>query len=77
MSKIKGDEPAFPHVAVDGHPDYRRGMDQRTWLTGMALAHCILSPSNSPETYRAVAEAAVRLADATIAALNAEPGHDR
>lgn len=36
--KIEDGGPAFPHMAADGHPDYRLGLSRRDWFAGQALA---------------------------------------
>jgi len=91
VSKIKGDEPAFPKpldpypntsgtATLSGHP----GMDQRTYIATKALAGMLAHstryrprPGSSTNWHEAIAEEACELADALIAALNAEHGHDR
>jgi hypothetical protein len=35
--KIEDGGPAFPHMAADGHPDYRPGLSRRDWFAGQAL----------------------------------------
>lgn len=35
--KIEDGGPAFPHMAADGHPDYRLGLSLRDWFAGQAL----------------------------------------
>ena len=32
--KIEDGGPAFPHMAADGHPDYRLGLTVRDWFAG-------------------------------------------
>lgn len=38
MTKREDGGPAFPHMAADGHPDYRLGMTMRDHFAGQALA---------------------------------------
>lgn len=35
--KIEDGGPAFPHMAADGHTDYRLGLTVRDWFAGQAL----------------------------------------
>ena len=39
--KIEDGGPAFPHMAADGHPDYRLGLSLRDWFAGQALVGLI------------------------------------
>jgi hypothetical protein len=70
--KIEDGGPAFPHMAVDGHPDYRLGLSLRDWFAGKALAGMLASETDG-STYREdhAAERAYRLADAMLAARKA------
>lgn len=72
MTKIDDGGPAFPHVASDGHPDYRCGMSLRDWFAGQALAGFV-QQADLVEEYRHkfIAKSCYRLADAMLAARKA------
>ncbi|MEN6549861.1 MAG: hypothetical protein ABFE07_27785 [Armatimonadia bacterium] len=85
MSKIEDGGPAFPHVAADGHADYRRGMSQRSYIATKVLTGLgDWTPNQddgSPPDWTSMAalrkrraEWAVAQADALIAALNSKDG---
>lgn len=68
--KIEDGGPAFPHMAADGHPDYRLGLSRRDWFAGQALASVGSFWSDS-ETRRTYAKRAYQMADAMLAASKA------
>lgn len=69
MMKPNDGGPAFPCRKED-LPYGCEGMSLRAWLAGQALA----GMADSDGGIRDIAHDAVRIADATIAELNAEPG---
>lgn len=73
--KIEDGGPAFPHMAADGHPDYRLGLTVRDWFAGQAIGAIIRQcasdlqfrdGSETSEQY--FARKAYEVADAMLAA---------
>lgn len=73
--KIEDGGPAFPHMAADGHTDYRLGLTVRDWFAGQAIP-AIIRQCASDLNFRDGAETAEQyfarkayeVADAMIAA---------
>lgn len=82
--KIEDGGPAFPHMAADGHPDYRLGLTVRDWFAGQALsgaisavggtASCGSQLARNPSMPKTLSELAYDYADAMLAAR--KPGGD-
>ncbi|MBN9434032.1 MAG: hypothetical protein J0I45_16495 [Bosea sp.] len=74
MSEIDDGGPAFPHMATDGHRDYRAGLSLRDWFAGQAIGNVIMACRQDTgfgkgETREAYfAATAYRIADAMLAA---------
>lgn len=75
VKKIEDGGPAFPHMAADGHPDYRLGLTVRDWFAGQAIGAIIRQcasdlqfrdGSETSEQY--FARKAYEVADAMLAA---------
>lgn len=77
MTKIKNGGPAFPSHVSMGEVTYR-GMSLRDWFAGQALVHIAnwtpyCDHSDTKSFQKAKAEYAYGLADAMLAAREAEP----
>lgn len=66
---IKDGGPAFPHIAVEGHRDYRPGMPLRDWFAGQAMAGHLacMNPGSIDASFAAkVSHDAYLVADAML-----------
>jgi hypothetical protein len=63
--------PAFPHEALDGRPDYRRGLSVRDYFAGQVLA--AMTVNGTSQSWEKDAETAYKAADAMLAARQVQP----
>lgn len=71
VKKIEDGGPAFPHMAADGHPDYRLGLTVRDWFAGQALVGMMQAMRPYSNDYERSARDAYTQADAMLAARKA------
>lgn len=62
----RGREPAFPHIAVEGHKDYRAGLTMRDWFAGQVVASAAANYGFNEFGAQDLSVHAYRIADAMI-----------
>lgn len=71
MTKPNDGGPAFPHMAADGHQDYRRGLSVRDYFAAKAMQGVLAGDhpiTREDDCLELIAMAAYEQADAMLAA---------